>query len=148
MSVRAALRPIFLAALLSLSVAVPARAGLIEFRRRVEQLQHNVVVHLFCRPVWDRFVRFFHWSLVAAFFTAWFTREDVDTAHEVGALDLRAVGPLSDLFAPEAEFRAVNFPQGGGTVLVRQGRAAIVRVCKEAGWPAPTPTTIQRVMTA
>jgi len=33
------------------------RAGLIEFRRRVEQLQHNVVVHLFCRPVWERFVR-------------------------------------------------------------------------------------------
>ncbi len=40
MSVRAALRPIFLAALLSLSVAVPARAGLIEFsaeeRARIE----------------------------------------------------------------------------------------------------------------
>lgn len=33
------------------------RAGLIEFRRRVDQLQHNVVVHLFCRPVWERFVR-------------------------------------------------------------------------------------------
>lgn len=33
------------------------RAGLIEFRRRVEQLQHNVVVHLFCRPIWQRFVR-------------------------------------------------------------------------------------------
>lgn len=33
------------------------RAGLVEFRRRVEQLQHNVVVHLFCRPVWERFVR-------------------------------------------------------------------------------------------
>jgi len=33
------------------------RAGLIEFRRRVEQLQHSVVVHLFCRPVWERFVR-------------------------------------------------------------------------------------------
>ena len=33
------------------------RAGLIEFRRRVEQLQHNVVVHLFCRPTWERFVR-------------------------------------------------------------------------------------------
>uniref|UniRef100_UPI0040483531 phage portal protein n=1 Tax=Yoonia sp. TaxID=2212373 RepID=UPI0040483531 len=32
-------------------------AGLIEFRRRVEQLQHNVVVHMFCRPVWERFVR-------------------------------------------------------------------------------------------
>jgi lambda family phage portal protein len=33
------------------------RAGLVEFRRRVEQLQHNVVVHLFCRPIWERFVR-------------------------------------------------------------------------------------------
>jgi lambda family phage portal protein len=33
------------------------RAGLIEFRRRVEQLQHNVVVHMFCRPVWERFIR-------------------------------------------------------------------------------------------
>ena len=33
------------------------RAGLIEFRRRVEQLQHNIVVHQFCRPVWERFVR-------------------------------------------------------------------------------------------
>ena len=33
------------------------RAGLIEFRRRIEQLQHNIVVHQFCRPVWERFVR-------------------------------------------------------------------------------------------
>jgi len=33
------------------------RAGLIEFRRRVEQLQHSVVVHQLCRPVWERFVR-------------------------------------------------------------------------------------------
>ncbi|MEO5375477.1 MAG: phage portal protein [Alphaproteobacteria bacterium] len=33
------------------------RAGLVEFRRRIEQLQHNVVVFQFCRPVWERFVR-------------------------------------------------------------------------------------------
>lgn len=33
------------------------RAGLVEFRRKVEQLQHNVVVFQFCRPVWRRFVR-------------------------------------------------------------------------------------------
>jgi len=33
------------------------RAGLIEFRRRVDQLQHNIVVYQFCRPVWERFVR-------------------------------------------------------------------------------------------
>ena len=33
------------------------RAGLIEFRRRIDQLQHNIVVHQLCRPVWERFVR-------------------------------------------------------------------------------------------
>lgn len=31
------------------------RAGLIEFRRRVEQYQHNVLVFQLCRPVWRRF---------------------------------------------------------------------------------------------
>lgn len=33
------------------------RAGLIEFRRRVEQIQHGVLVYQLCRPVWERFVR-------------------------------------------------------------------------------------------
>ena len=33
------------------------RAGLVEFRRKVEQIQHSVVVYQFCRPVWERFVR-------------------------------------------------------------------------------------------
>ncbi len=33
------------------------RAGLVEFRRRVEQLQHSIIVFQFCRPVWERFVR-------------------------------------------------------------------------------------------
>lgn len=32
------------------------RAGLVEWRRRVEALQHQVIVHRFCRPVWQRFV--------------------------------------------------------------------------------------------
>lgn len=32
------------------------RAGLVEFRRRVEALQHNVIVFQFCRPIWRRFV--------------------------------------------------------------------------------------------
>ena len=32
------------------------RAGLVAFRRRVEALQHNVLVYQFCRPVWRRFV--------------------------------------------------------------------------------------------
>lgn len=33
------------------------RAGLVEFRKRLEHWQHNVVVYRLCRPVWDRFVR-------------------------------------------------------------------------------------------
>lgn len=33
------------------------RAGLVEFRRRMEQLQHSIIVYQFCRPVWERFVR-------------------------------------------------------------------------------------------
>ena len=32
------------------------RAGLIEFRRRIEQLQYSILVHQFCRPIWKRFV--------------------------------------------------------------------------------------------
>jgi len=32
------------------------RAELVEFRRRVEQLQHGVVAHQFCRPVWARWL--------------------------------------------------------------------------------------------
>lgn len=33
------------------------RAGLIEFRRRIEQMQHSVMVFQFCRPVWKRWLR-------------------------------------------------------------------------------------------
>jgi lambda family phage portal protein len=32
------------------------RAELVEFRRRVEQLQHGVIVHQLCRPVWARWM--------------------------------------------------------------------------------------------
>jgi lambda family phage portal protein len=32
------------------------RAGLVEFRRRVEALQFTVIVHQLCRPIWERFV--------------------------------------------------------------------------------------------
>lgn len=32
------------------------RAGLVEFRKRLEHWQFNVVVYRLCRPVWDRFV--------------------------------------------------------------------------------------------
>lgn len=32
------------------------RAGLIEFRRRAEAVQHQIIIHQLCRPVWRRFV--------------------------------------------------------------------------------------------
>jgi len=32
------------------------RAGLIEFRRRIEAMQHSVMVYQFCRPIWNRWV--------------------------------------------------------------------------------------------
>jgi lambda family phage portal protein len=32
------------------------RAELVEFRRRVEQLQHGVIAHQLCRPVWARWM--------------------------------------------------------------------------------------------
>ncbi|TBE54457.1 phage portal protein [Rhizobium ruizarguesonis] len=32
------------------------RAGLVEFRRRIEAMQHAVMVFQFCRPVWRRFM--------------------------------------------------------------------------------------------
>jgi capsid protein len=30
------------------------RAGLLEFRRRCEAIQHGVIVHQLCRPIWRR----------------------------------------------------------------------------------------------
>jgi lambda family phage portal protein len=32
------------------------RAGLLEFRRRVEAIQYNVLIFQFCRPVWERWL--------------------------------------------------------------------------------------------
>ena len=32
------------------------RAGMLEFRRRMEQLQRMVLIHQFCRPVWQRWM--------------------------------------------------------------------------------------------
>nr|CRH06583.1 Phage portal protein, lambda family [Candidatus Magnetococcus massalia] len=32
------------------------RAGMVEFRRRMEQIQRMVLIHQFCRPVWERWM--------------------------------------------------------------------------------------------
>lgn len=34
-----------------------ARAAILEFRRLCEQIQHHVVIHQFCRPVWQQFIK-------------------------------------------------------------------------------------------
>jgi len=44
-------------------------------------------------PVWDRVIRIFHWSLVAAVTIAWFTAEEWDSVHEIsGYVILALVG--------------------------------------------------------
>jgi len=58
------------------------RAELVEFRRRVEQLQHGVVAHQLCRPVWARWL---------------------ETAVLSGALD------LPDFARSAAHYRPVNW---------------------------------------
>ena len=58
------------------------RAELVEFRRRVEQLQHGVIAHQLCRPVWAR------WR---------------QTAVLAGALD------LPDFARSPARYRPVNW---------------------------------------
>ena len=58
------------------------RAELVEFRRRVEQLQHGVVAHQLCRPVWARWL---------------------ETAVLAGALD------LPDFARSAARYRPVNW---------------------------------------
>ena len=32
------------------------RAAMVQFRRRVEAVQYSILIHQFCRPVWERFV--------------------------------------------------------------------------------------------
>lgn len=58
------------------------RAELVEFRRRVEQLQHGVIAHQLCRPVWARWL---------------------ETAVLSGALD------LPDFARSPARYRPVNW---------------------------------------
>lgn len=33
------------------------RGGLVQFRRRIEAVQHHVMAHQLCRPIWQRFIR-------------------------------------------------------------------------------------------
>lgn len=80
------------------------RAGLVEFRKRLEYWQHSVVVYRFCRPVWDRFIRMAALSgaIDAAAYAA-----DPASFHKVEWLPAKQpwVDPKKDI---EAEIAAVN----------------------------------------
>ena len=60
--------------------------------------------------VWDLFVRVFHWSLVAAFFTAWFSTESIGWVHNgAGYLTLALVAARvvwGFVGSPHARFRS------------------------------------------
>jgi len=74
------------------------RAELVEFRRRVEQLQHGVVAHQLCRPVWARWL---------------------ETAVLSGALE------ILDFTASPARYRPVNWipPRWDWVDPLKDGRA-------------------------
>jgi cytochrome b len=63
-------------------------------------------------PVWDLFVRVFHWSLVASFATAYFSTEHIDWVHKGAgylALALIAARCVWGFTAPSPHARFANF---------------------------------------
>jgi lambda family phage portal protein len=70
------------------------RAELVEFRRRIGQLQHGVLVHQFCRPVWRRW-------LETAVLSGALDLEDLESALPVQWIPPRWdwVDPLKDIQA-------------------------------------------------
>ena len=62
--------------------------------------------------VWDRFIRLFHWSLVASFATAYFSTEHIDWVHKgagYGALFLVLARVVWGFFAHNPHARFANF---------------------------------------
>lgn len=80
------------------------RAGLVEFKKRLEHWQHNIVVYRLCRPVWDRFIRA---SVIAGHIDLLAYEADPAAFHAVDWLPPRSpwVDPLKDA---QAEIVAIN----------------------------------------
>lgn len=80
------------------------RAALLEFRRRVEAMQHSVLVFLFCRPVWQRWMD-------AAVLSGALTISDYEQ-HRADFLDCDWLPPRWDWVDPQkdinAEVAAIN----------------------------------------
>ena len=125
------------------------RAGLIEFRRRVEQLQHNIVVHQFCRPVWERFVRLavlsdalpardFENSPCAYMGCEWLPPkfDYVDPKKDVEAEILAIESGLKSRTQAIAE-RGFDAEQVDAEIAADKERAEGLGLCFEASRPAP-----------
>ena len=78
------------------------RAGLLEFRRRCEQFQHQVIAFQFCRPVWQQ------WVLAATLSGGLPTVDDVTPYHDVKWIPpgFAWVDPLKDIKAQVMAVRA------------------------------------------
>jgi lambda family phage portal protein len=61
------------------------RAGLLEFRRRVEAIQHGVIIHQLCRPIWR----------------AWMTQAMLQGALPIGSLTNKARDLLAVKWIPQ-----------------------------------------------
>lgn len=75
------------------------RAGLNEFRRMVEQIQWQVVIPMFCQPIWD-------WFVLAARTQGLLTDDGRDIGVEWAPPKFESVNPLQDANADVIEVRA------------------------------------------
>lgn len=86
------------------------RAGKVEMRRLVEQVQYQMVVPMFCRPIWRRFIEL---SILAG--------------HLKGTVDdypVEWIAPASEAIDPEKDLRADILAVRSGRMTMRQFIAA------------------------
>jgi len=85
--------------------------------------------------VWDTFVRVFHWSLVVAFFTAWWAGDDYKALHLVAGYAAAALITLRIAWglAGTGYARFAHFVRAPGTVLRYLGDIATGREVRYLG---------------
>ncbi len=94
------------------------RAGLLEFRRRCEQFQHQVIVYQMCRPIWQRWIEA---ALLAGALRA--------AADDPGLLDVKWIAPGWAWVDPLKDIKAQ-------IMAVRAGFKSRAEVVSEQGYDA------------
>jgi lambda family phage portal protein len=94
------------------------RAGLLEFRRRCEQFQHQVIVYQMCRPIWRRWIEA---ALLAGTLRA--------MADDPGLLDVKWIAPGWAWVDPLKDIKAQ-------IMAVRAGFKSRAEVVSEQGYDA------------